>query len=137
MYLLDTNVVSEIRKSRPHGGVLAWLKDTPAEQVFVAAAVIGELQIGIERTRRQDIYKVHELERWVDQVCKVYEIIPMKAPEFREWARMLEGKSEDLSRDALIAATAHVHRMIVVTRNTKDFRHFPVETFNPFHYRQQ
>jgi len=135
MYLLDTNVVSEIRKPRPHGGVITWLKATAAEQIYIAAAVVGELQIGVERTRRQDLQKAQELERWVDQVCKVYEIIPMKAPEFREWARMLEGKSEDLARDAMIAATARVHRMTVVTRNTKDFRYFPVETYNPFHYK--
>jgi predicted nucleic acid-binding protein len=135
MYLLDTNVVSEIRKMKPHGAVIAWLQDTPATQVFISAAVIGELQIGAERTRKQDRLKAEEIEGWIDRVCAVYEVIPMQAAEFREWARFMVGRSDDLTRDAMIAATARVHRLTVVTRNTKDFRHFPVETFNPFLYK--
>jgi toxin FitB len=59
----------------------------------------------------------------------------MQGAEFREWARLMAGKSDDLTRDAMVAATARVHRLTVATRNIKDFRHFPVEVFNPFQYR--
>ncbi len=135
MYLLDTNVVSEIRKLKPHGGVISWLEAIPAAQVFMSAVVASELQIGVERTRKQDHSKAREIESWIDKVCAVYEVIPMQAAEFREWGRLMAGKSDDLARDAMIAATARIHRFTVVTRNTKDFRHFEVEIFNPFQYR--
>jgi predicted nucleic acid-binding protein len=65
-----------------------------------------------------------------------FDVIPMTAIEFREWARLMNKRSDHLTRDAMIAATAKVHRLTVVTRNTKNFRHFGVETLNPFLYRQ-
>src|ERR1700722_13757016 len=122
MYLLDANVVSEIRKPKPHGAVISWLEATPAAQVFISAAVVGELQVGAERTRKQDHQKAQEIDIWIDRVCAVYEVIPMQGAEFREWARFMAGKSDDLTRDAMIAATARVHRLTVATRNIKDFR---------------
>src|SRR5205823_8084894 len=66
-YLLDTNVVSELRKPRPHGGVVAWLNNQEEHQLFLSAVTMGELQAGIERTRRQDPSKASDIESWADQ----------------------------------------------------------------------
>jgi len=131
-YLLDTNVVSELRKARPHGAVMAWLSAAEEASLFVSAVTLGELQVGIERTRRQDPSKASELERWVDRVPEAYRVLPMDTPCFREWARIMDGKPPDLLEDAMIAATARVHRLIVATRNERDFKQLDVRTFNPF-----
>ena len=136
MYLLDTNVISETRKATPHGGVMAWLRSRKDEKVFLPAVVFGEIQTGVEKTRRQAPQKAIEIEDWILRLLAAFDVIPMTAIEFREWARLMNKRSDDLTRDAMIAATAKVHRLTVVTRNTKNFRHFGVETLNPFLYRQ-
>jgi toxin FitB len=136
MYLLDTNVISETRKITPHGGVMAWLRSRKDEKVFLPAVVFGEIQTGVEKTRRQDPQKALEIEDWILRLLAAFDVIPMTAIEFREWAGLMNKRSDHLTRDAMIAATAKVHRLTVVTRNTKNFRHFGVETLNPFLYRQ-
>jgi hypothetical protein len=135
MYLLDTNVISETRKPRPHGGVMEWFRRKRDEKVYLPAVVFGELQSGVEKTRRQDRQKALEIENWIDELAEAFAVIPMQAVEFREWARLMNRKSDQVARDAMIAATARIHRLTVVTRNVRDFEHFPVETFNPFHYK--
>lgn len=132
MYLLDTNIISEIRKPRPHGGVLDWFNSVPAAQAFLSAFTFGELQAGAERIRRQDPGRAAALEAWIDLLMTTWQIIPLDEVIFREWARFMLGKSHDLSEDAMIAATAKVRGLTVVTRNVRDFRHFPVPIFNPF-----
>lgn len=131
-YLLDTNVVSETRKQKPHGAVVAWLTDLRDEQVFLSAVTMGELQAGIELTRRQDPEKATEIERWVDQLEASYQILPMDTASFREWGRLMHGKSDDLVEDGMIAATARKHDLIVATRNEDDFKQLNVQVFNPF-----
>ncbi len=131
-YLLDTNVVSELRKPRPHGAVVAWLSDQEEEQLFLSSVTMGELQAGIERTRHQDPSKASEIERWVDQLAASYQILPMDTPCFREWGRIMDRKPDPLLEDAMIAATARVHRLIVATRNERDFSHLDVRILNPF-----
>jgi toxin FitB len=131
-YLLDTNVVSEMRKQKPHGAVVAWLTDLRDEQVFLSAVTMGELQAGIELTRRQTPEKATEIERWVDQLEASYQILPMDTASFREWGRLMHGKSDDLVEDGMIAATARKHDLIVATRNEDDFKQLNVQVFNPF-----
>ena len=105
----------------------------PSEQLFVSAVTIGEIQAGIEITREQDATRAEELEAWLDQEVLVsYSMLPVDARAFREWARLMHKKSGDLTQDAMIAATATVHRMTVVTRNVSDFAQFGVELLNPF-----
>jgi hypothetical protein len=132
MYLLDTNVVSELRKPKPHGAVLAWIQSEPDDQLFISALTLGELQAGAERTRKQDREKAEAIEAWIDQLSEAYEVIPMDATTFREWARLMEGRSDDLLEDAMIAATARVRGLTVATRNVRDFKGLPVEVLNPF-----
>jgi len=131
-YLLDTNVVSELRKSRPHGAVLAWIKGLREEQIFVSAVTFGELQRGIERTRAQNRIKAEEIESWVERLAVSSQILSMDVVCFREWARLLEGKQDHLLEDAMIAATARIHGLIVATRNDQDFAQFDVPALNPF-----
>lgn len=132
MYLLDTNVVSELRKPKPHGAVLAWLQGVDDKDLFLSAVTIGEIQAGIEITREQDAAKASQIEQWLDQVASSYNIIPMDAAVFRVWAKLMHKTSDTLMEDAMIAATAKVHQWVVVTRNVSDFKSFGVEVFNPF-----
>lgn len=132
VYLLDTNVVSELRRPRPHKGVLAWIGGIPSDQLFLSAVTIGEIQAGIERTREQDPAKARELEAWLDRVVVSYGILPMDGTAFREWARRKHGQPATLTQDAMIAATAVTHGLTVATRNTADFRALGVEVLDPF-----
>ena len=132
MYLLDTNVVSELRRARPHGAVVAWLRSVPDADLHLSAVTIGELQAGIEITRDQDPAKAAEIEGWVDQVIETFHVLDMDAATFRRWAKLLHRRSSDLTEDAMIAATAEVHGLVVVTRNVRDFEPLGVRTLNPF-----
>jgi hypothetical protein len=131
-FLLDNNVISELRKSRPHGAVVAWRKSVPTDQLAIPAVVIGEIQTGIEITRKQDSAKARELESWLDRVMSYYTILSADGMIYREWARLMRGTPDDLSADAMIAATARIHGTVVVTRNVKDFAEFGVRVFDPF-----
>jgi predicted nucleic acid-binding protein len=131
-FLLDANVVSELRKPKPHGAVLAWLSHLRDEQLFLSAATLGELQAGIEVTRRQDPAKAADIERWVDDLEASYQVLAMDTACFREWGRLMDGKSDHLIEDAMIAATARTHGLIVATRNEADFKQLKVPLLNPF-----
>ena len=132
MYLLDTNVVSELRRARPHGAVVAWLESAREEDLHLSAVTIGEIQAGVEITREQDQAKAAEIEAWLEQVAETYNILSMDARTFRSWARLVHRKSDRLVEDAMIAATATVHGLTVVTRNVRDFDRLGVAAFNPF-----
>lgn len=132
MYLLDTNVVSELRKSRPHGAVVAWLQSSADADLHLSAVTLGEIQAGIELTREQDAAKASEIEAWADLVAASYNILPMDGDTFRAWARLMHRKPDSLYEDAMIAATAAVHKLTVVTRNVIDFANFDVSLLNPF-----
>ena len=132
LYLLDTNIVSELRKPRPHGGVLAWLESLDDAQLYLSAVSLGEIQAGIELTREQDPSKASEIEVWLELVAVSYNVLSMDAATFRAWARLMHRKSDTLYEDAMIAATAKVHGLTVATRNVADFNALGLEVFNPF-----
>ena len=136
MYLLDTNVVSELRRPRPNRAVLDWLSGVSTEEIFIAAVTFGELQAGVEMTRRRDPEKAATIEAWIDAVAASYGVLAADEAIFRRWARLMHRKSDDLIEDAMIAATALVRNFTVVTRNTRDFEQFSVALLNPFHPRR-
>lgn len=131
-FLLDTNVVSELRRQRPHGGVVAWLQSLDDAQLHLSAVTLGEIQAGIELTREQDPAKAQEIEAWLERVAGSCNVLPMDAGTFRVWARLMHRKSDTLYEDAMIAATAKVHGLTVATRNVNDFNALGLEVFNPF-----
>jgi toxin FitB len=132
MYLLDTNIISELRRARPHGGVVAWLQSVDDRDLHVSAVSFGEIQAGIERTRDTDPAKATELEAWADQMAETWNVLTMDTSTFRLWAKLMHRRSDDLFEDAMIAATARIHGLRVVTRNIKDFKDLGVEIFNPY-----
>jgi toxin FitB len=132
MYLLDTNVISELRKPRPYGAVVAWIESVADSDIHLSAVTLGEIQRGIEVTRDQDAAKAVEIEAWADLIASTYNVLSMDAKTFRACAKLMHGRSDSLYEDAMIAATAMVHKLIVVTRNVKDFRHLGITPINPW-----
>ncbi len=133
-FLLDTNVVSELRRVRPHGAVVSWIESIAADDLFLSVVTIGEIQAGIEITREQDPGKAAEIEIWLDQVAESYNVMPITGSVFRCWAKLMHRQSSDLIEDGLIAASAIVHNLVVATRNVRDFASFKVKVIDPFNF---
>ena len=87
---------------------------------------------GVEITREQDPEKASEIELWIDQVARTWNVLQLDGQTFRVWAKLMHRRSDDLLTDALIAATATVNQLVVVTRNVRDFESLKVATLNPF-----
>lgn len=117
-------MVSELRKPRPHGAVLAWLQSANDADLHLASVTLGEIQAGIE------------IERWLDQLSGSFNLLPMDGAAFRCWAQLMHRRSDTLYEDAMIAAIARVHNLTVVTRNLADFQEFGVALLNPFEHPQ-
>lgn len=136
MFLLDTNVVSELRRTRPHGAVVAWMAAQVAHTLYLSAMTIAEIQRGIERRRDQDPIRAAELEAWLDRVLlPSAQVLAMDATVCRAWAKLMHHRSGTLAEDAFIAATAQCHGLTVVTRNVRDFAALEVPVLNPFEFR--
>ena len=132
MYLLDTNIVSETRKPRPHVAVMKWLDSVPKEQLNVSAVTIGEIQSGIEKTRRSDPGRATELEIWLNAVIKRETILPLTTEIMRRWGALKYRHQENKFSDIMLTATAMVHDLTIATRNIRDFEGFEVKLVNPF-----
>jgi predicted nucleic acid-binding protein len=122
VYLLDTSVVSELRRPRPDGPVVAWVESVPDEHLHPSAVTPGELQARVETAREHDPAKAAEIEAWIGGISDLDNVLPLDGSYFRAWARMMHRKPDDFVMDALIAATASVHNLTVVTLNVRDFR---------------
>jgi toxin FitB len=133
-YLLDTNVLSETRKRQPAAGVADWITATPPERMHVSVLTLGEIEQGIARVRgRGDLYQAAALEHWLRDVESGFEdrVLSVTLPVAAAWGRQQYSQLLPVI-DALIAATARVHGMTVVTRNVKDFELAGVPVLNPF-----
>ena len=133
-YLLDTNILSETRKRDPAPAVVDWIKSTPPDQLHVSVLTLGELMQGITRIgARGDRLQAAILERWLRGIEKGFagRALPVTMRVAAEWGRRQSGGSVPVI-DSLIAATARVHGLTIVTRNAKDFERTGVEVLNPF-----
>ncbi len=133
-YLLDTNVVSELRKrEKANRGLLRWFGSVTQERLYLSALVIGELWQGIESIRRRDSIAAARLESWFSVVVSDFEenILPVDAAVAVRWGA-LNVPDRLPTVDGLLAATAMVHNLTLVTRNVKDTATTGVRTLNPF-----
>lgn len=132
--LLDTNVVSELRKgSRANPRVRAWLEGIADEEIHLSVLVIGELRRGIELVRRRDVRQAIALERWLGRVVNDHadRILPVDHRVAEEWGRLSARRPASVV-DTMMAATALVHGLILVTRNVRDVGWTGVSCVNPF-----
>jgi predicted nucleic acid-binding protein len=133
-YLLDTNVLWETRKRKPEAAVAAWITATPPDRLHVSVLTLGEIEQGIARIRgRGDRNQASAFERWLRDVQAGFEdrILPVTLAVAAAWGRQQYAEPLPVI-DALIAATARVHGLTVVTRNVKDFELAGVQVLNPF-----
>ena len=133
-YLLDTNVLSETRKRQPAARVAEWIAATPPDRLHVSVLTLGEIEQGIVRVRgRGDRDQAFALERWLRDVQAGFEdrVLPVTLPIATAWGRQQYAQPLPVI-DALIAATARVHGLTVVTRNVKDFELAGVQVLDPF-----
>ena len=132
--LLDTNFVSELRKGeRANRRVRTWFAGVADEEIHLSVLVVGELRRGIESIRRRDAHQAVSLERWLGRVVREHasRILPVDESVAEEWGRLSSLRTASVV-DALMAATARVHSLVLVTRNTKDVAWTGVPLLNPF-----
>jgi hypothetical protein len=132
-FLLDTNVVSEVRRPAADSNVRAWLESAPDAELYLSVLVVGEVRQGIERLRRRDPAQVPVFEAWLSTLLHDYgdRIVPVTAEVAEEWGR-LNVPDPLLVVDGLMAATAKVRGWTLVTRNVSDLAGTGVRLLNPF-----
>ena len=132
-YLLDTNVISEIRRPRPNPGVVGWLATVDDDDLYISALVVGEIVQGIERLRRRDPGRADGYTVWLGQLRTSYadRIVPVDLEVAAEWGR-LNGVTRLPVVDGLLAATARVRGWTLVTRNTRDVARSGAHLLDPF-----
>jgi len=133
-YLLDTNVISELRKgTRGDAGVRAWIRDVSPGQLYLSVLVVGEIRRGIESIRRRDPASATTLDGWLGRIVHEHaeRILDVSFDVAVAWGRIGAPNRVPVI-DGLLAATAIVHRLVLVTRNVADVEGTGVEVINPF-----
>lgn len=132
-YLLDTNVISELRKTHPDPGVLAWFRGVRDEQLYLSVISIGEIRRGIERLRRKDAAQAGRLEKWLDGLLLTFDdhIVSIDARIADTWGGLNVPDPLPVL-DGLLAATAVARGWTLVTRNVADIPVGRVPVLNPF-----
>jgi len=133
MYLLDTDVISELRRRRRNRNVVAWISNVSAADLFLSVVTIGEIELGIARQRVRNPSFAKDLADWLEVTLRAYEerILPLTVGIARRWGR-LAAQLGNKQLDLAIAATALEHGLTVVTRNVSDFEPTGVTVLDPF-----
>jgi predicted nucleic acid-binding protein len=132
-FLLDTNVVSEVRRRSPNPRVVAWFAAQRQEDLYLSVLTVGELRHGVEGLRRRDAKAAHELDKWLTGLLSAYadHVVPVSAAVADNWGRLNPPDRLPVI-DGLLAATALVYGWTFVTRNGADVERTGVRTLNPF-----
>jgi toxin FitB len=133
-YLVDTNVISELRKGeRADSAVQAWFASVADEEIFLSVLTIGEIRQGVERIRRRDPAAATALDRWLDRVVDMHRdrLVPVDRLVAEEWGRMNVPDPLPVI-DGLLAATAKITGLTLATRNVSDVERTGVDLVNPF-----
>ncbi|MFZ0889643.1 MAG: type II toxin-antitoxin system VapC family toxin [Candidatus Binataceae bacterium] len=134
MYLIDTNIISEVRKGRQcNPRVAAWYRQVRDDELFLSVLVIGEIRQGIERLRPRNPRRAHALEQWLEELLGSFgdRLLPVDGKVAQNWGR-LNARDAFPVVDSLLAATAEAHGLVLVTRNVKDIARSGVKCMNPF-----
>ena len=134
-YLLDTDILSAIRRKQRDPNLKEWLRSIQSADVYLSVVTIGEVERGITRQRRNNPKFAEDLESWLDTILLRYEqrILPLSVSIARRWGQ-LSGELGHTSADLMIAATALEHNLTVATRNTRHFEPTQVALINPYLY---
>ena len=133
MFLLDTVIVSELRKKTPNARVVKWISSQHEDGLYLSVITLGEIERGIEKSRKEDPLFADALTAWLESMTRLYtdRILPISATIARRWGRLSVQLGHD-GADVLIAATALTHGLTVITRNTSHFKPTGVSVINPF-----
>lgn len=132
-YLLDTNVLSEVRKPRGNAGMKAWFSSVNGTDLFLSVLVVGEIRQGVEGLKRRDPQQASVYEIWLETLKRDYadRVLPVTTEIAELWGR-LNTPDPLPAVDGLLAATAHAHNLTLVTRNLSDVSRTGVALLNPF-----
>ncbi len=132
-YLIDTNVVSELRRPRPHPGVAGWFAAAPSDELHLSVPTVGEIRQGVERLRPRDATRADDIERWLGDLHRQFadRVIAIDRAIAEKWGTFTAQRPLPVV-DGLLAATAAIRGWTLVTRNTIDVDGLGIDLLNPF-----